>query len=131
MFRFRYLSTGLSFEALAGTFLMDSYTIGRIVKEVCENIYEIFWRKHMPIPTPETFERIAKEYETMWQFPLCVGKLLKNSVYLCCWRNTTKYFALYYRCHQRQAHSNQMSATQWNNVSQLQAFLLNCTAGCY
>ena len=77
----RYLSTGLSFEALAGTYLMDLYTISRIVREVCESIYDTFWPKHMPIPTPEMFERIAREYETMWNFALCVGEY--NSPHLC------------------------------------------------
>lgn len=83
----RYLSTGLSFEALAGTFFMDSFTISRIVREVCDSIYEVFWSSHMPIPTPQTFLRIAEEYETLWQFPLCVGQLLNNSLYIrdsCC-----------------------------------------------
>lgn len=71
----RYLSTGMSFEAVAASFLMDSYTVGLIVREVCQSIYERLCSVHMLVPAKEHFKEIADNYERMWQFPRCLSVL--------------------------------------------------------
>ena len=53
---------------------MDSYTIGRIVNEVCEVIYRKFVSKHMAVPNKTEFLKIAADYESMWNFPNCIGR---------------------------------------------------------
>lgn len=63
----------MSFEAVAASFLMDSYTVGLIVWEVCRSIYERLRSVHMPVPTKEQFQNVAADYERLWQFPNCLG----------------------------------------------------------
>ncbi|XP_065212933.1 uncharacterized protein LOC135840368 [Planococcus citri] len=71
----RYLSTGMSFESIAQSFLMDGYTVGNIVHEVCEKIYEHLSPVHMAVPSKQDFKLIAAEYNRLWNFPNCVGSL--------------------------------------------------------
>lgn len=71
----RYLSTGMSFQAIAQSFMMDGYTVGKIVRETCEKIYEKMSCKHLRVPSKEEFLVIAENYEKMWNFPNCLGSL--------------------------------------------------------
>lgn len=69
----RYLSTGLSFQALSDSFLMSPYTISLIVNEVCGVIFDTFVDKHMAVPSRDQFKQIAADYEDQWDFPHVIG----------------------------------------------------------
>ena len=56
-FHFRYLSTGLSFRALAFSFRMGKSTVANIVKETVEAIWDELYPLHMPIPTDESLKK--------------------------------------------------------------------------
>jgi len=59
---------------------MSPYTIGKIVPEVCIAIYEALVQKHMPVPSPEDFERIGAEFEENWDFPNVIGQFTFHSI---------------------------------------------------
>ncbi|XP_046681626.1 uncharacterized protein LOC124368382 [Homalodisca vitripennis] len=69
----RYLSTGMSFEALSETFRMSNYTVGKIVEEVCDCMWEQLAPVHLPVPNKQRFLEIAAEFKEKWNFPNCVG----------------------------------------------------------
>lgn len=71
---FRYLATGLSFQALSDCFLMSPFTISRIVREVCIAIYDVLVEEHMPVPSPAGFRTIAEQFENQWNFPNVIGE---------------------------------------------------------
>jgi hypothetical protein len=52
---------------------MDDYTVGLIVKEVCQVVFRNLVSKHMPVPTIEQMREIAEGYEERWNFPNVVG----------------------------------------------------------
>ncbi|XP_050298995.1 uncharacterized protein LOC126737934 [Anthonomus grandis grandis] len=66
----RYLSTGLSFEALSETFRMNNY---KIVEETADAIWNQLAPIHLPVPNRERFLEIAAEFKDMWNFPNCAG----------------------------------------------------------
>lgn len=70
---FRYLSTGMSFRALALCFKMHNTTVGAIIYEVCDAIWNRLSTTHLSIPTPEDFLSIANEFNEKWNFPHCIG----------------------------------------------------------
>ncbi|XP_046686028.1 uncharacterized protein LOC124371731, partial [Homalodisca vitripennis] len=67
----RYLSTGMSFEALSETFRMSNYTVGKIVEEVCDCMWEQLAPVHLPVPNKQRFLEIAAEFKEKWNFPNC------------------------------------------------------------
>lgn len=73
LFCYRYLSTGMSFRALAFSFKMSHTTVRSIVYEVCDAIWEEFHAQHMPYPTSAMHETVAKDFFTKWNFPNCIG----------------------------------------------------------
>nr|CAH7752321.1 unnamed protein product [Callosobruchus chinensis] len=71
----KYLATGCSFKALAFSFRMGASTVGKIIKEVCAALWEVFQPLHMKQPTTADFLRISEEYNRLWDFPNCIGAL--------------------------------------------------------
>lgn len=63
---------------------MGYTTVRNIVKEVCEAI----WKNLSPIvmqqPTEERWKEIAKDFQTYWHFPNCLGALDGKHVNLIC-----------------------------------------------
>ena len=44
--------------------------------EVCDAIIEALTGEYMRFPSDEeNWRKIAREYEEMWQFPLCIGAI--------------------------------------------------------
>ena len=71
----RYLVTGNAFA-----------TVGRIVKETCAALWDVLCAKgylHSPNTTSE-WVKIAQEFETMWNFPNCVGAIDGKHVIVQC-----------------------------------------------
>lgn len=74
----RYLVTGTNFSALHFNFLMGVSTIGTIVRETCEVIWDVLQPTEMSIPTTEDWLDISNAYYEKSQFPNCVGKSMQN-----------------------------------------------------
>ncbi|CAK9291015.1 unnamed protein product [Gordionus sp. m RMFG-2023] len=69
----RYLATGCRYPTLAYSFKMGISTIQKIVRTTCKAIWQTLVTQHMPPPTLTEFERIAKEFQIMWNLPNCIG----------------------------------------------------------
>lgn len=81
---FRYLSTGMAFRQLAFSFRISKSSVAYIVIEVCKAVWNSLQKQHMPIPNPNSFKTIAKEFYDKWNFPNCVGSLDGKHVRLKC-----------------------------------------------
>lgn len=80
----RYLATGESFKSLSFTFRMGATTVGIIVKETVEVIWNILQPVHVPVPTEDDFIKISADYMDIWNFPNCVGALDGKHVKIKC-----------------------------------------------
>lgn len=54
---------------------MGDNTVGKIVRNVCELLWDTFQPYHMPIQTVTDFEAIAKRFQEIWRFPNCIGAI--------------------------------------------------------
>ncbi|XP_075455884.1 uncharacterized protein LOC142494975 [Ascaphus truei] len=73
MLTLRFLSTGTSFCALAFSFKMGKSTVASTVHGTCVAIYNSLQAEHMPFPTVDNLEDVAKGFEFKWNLPNCVG----------------------------------------------------------
>ncbi|XP_065641181.1 uncharacterized protein LOC124807037 [Hydra vulgaris] len=72
----RYLATGDAHTTIAANYRMSPTTVGRIVYETCNAIWNNLLREYVKTPNSETeWEKIAYEFETRWHFPHCVGAI--------------------------------------------------------
>ncbi|XP_065661292.1 uncharacterized protein LOC136084684 [Hydra vulgaris] len=72
----RYLATGDAHTRLAANYRMSPTTVGRIVHETCNAIWNNLLREYVKTPNSEIeWEKIAYEFETRWHFPHCVGAI--------------------------------------------------------
>ena len=69
----RYLATGCSFKTLGYSFRMSDVTVGRIVKETCEAIWDNLHVLHIPFPKEDEVEPIVQGFWNKWKFLNCVG----------------------------------------------------------
>jgi len=72
---FRFLATGVNFKQLAFNFMRGASTIGLIVFETCNAIWTILQPIFMAAPTEDTWRTIAVRYNSLWNFPHCVGSI--------------------------------------------------------
>lgn len=70
---FRFLVTDVNFKQLAIHFMRSASTIGLIVFETCNAIWTILQPICMPVPTEGTWRTIVDRYNSLWNFPHCVG----------------------------------------------------------
>lgn len=95
MVTLRYLSTGLSFRALAFSFRMGKSTVAGIVKETVEAIWDELYPIHMPMPTSESLKKIAEKFYEIWSFPNVIGCLDGKHIRLNCPANSGSMFYNY------------------------------------
>ncbi|CAM1308213.1 Uncharacterised protein r2_g1811 [Pycnogonum litorale] len=70
----RYLATGESFHSLSCPFKVGKSTISTFIPEVCQAIYNVLRNEYLKIPNSETdWKQIACEFESLWNFPHCLG----------------------------------------------------------
>ncbi|CAH1998914.1 unnamed protein product [Acanthoscelides obtectus] len=69
----RYLVRGCTFTDLHYTYRIGIYTASKIVKEVCKAIWAVLQVESIPSPTREIWESIASDFETIANFPHCIG----------------------------------------------------------
>ena len=82
----RYLVTGDAFSTIAANYRLSDTTVGRIVKETCSALWDVLCAKgylHAPNTTSE-WVRIAREFETKWNFPNCLGAIDGKHVIVQC-----------------------------------------------
>ena len=71
-----YLATGDAHTTIAANYRMSPTTVGRIVCETCNAIWNNLLREYVKAPNSETeWEKIAHKFETRWHFPHCVGAI--------------------------------------------------------
>lgn len=72
----RYLATGETFRSAMYNTRIHETTISRFVPEVCQAIINNLKEKYLKTPdTPEQWNKIAEDFQELWQFPLCLGAL--------------------------------------------------------
>ncbi|KAK3924300.1 Protein ANTAGONIST OF LIKE HETEROCHROMATIN PROTEIN 1 [Frankliniella fusca] len=71
----RYLASGDSHSSLSYLFRIANQTISKIVTETTAVIYYALKKEVFEPISPEFWRRKAAEFESMWQFPMCVGAL--------------------------------------------------------
>ncbi|XP_071052801.1 uncharacterized protein [Onthophagus taurus] len=69
----RYFATGLSFRSLAFSFRVDHYTIGKLVEELCDALWNKLSATHLAVPNQDGFRKISSKFNARWNFPNCVG----------------------------------------------------------
>lgn len=69
------MATGNSFKTMGFEFRIGFSTVGRIVKECCQAIWETLPPIYMPHPDQKHWKQIARQFEEKWQFPNCIGAL--------------------------------------------------------
>lgn len=63
---------------------MGDNTVGKIVKETINYIWEELYAEHMPVPCTDDFKKIAQEFYEMWNFPNVIGALDGKHVRIRC-----------------------------------------------
>ena len=72
----RYLATGESYRCLSFQFRVAHNTISHIVPDTCRDIVAAYGDEVMQIPsTPEEWRKVAKGFETRWNFPHTLGAI--------------------------------------------------------
>ncbi|KAG5899627.1 hypothetical protein JTB14_037285 [Gonioctena quinquepunctata] len=72
----RYLATGRSLEDLKFSAIISPQALGNIIPETCDCIYKALKKKYLKFPnTVEEWEKIARDYNSRWNFPNCGGSI--------------------------------------------------------
>ena len=72
----RFLATGNSYKSLAFSYGVAPSTVGKIVQEVCNTIWNKLVSTYMRLPQSSSdWKCIADGFEQLWNFPHCVGVL--------------------------------------------------------
>ena len=91
----------MSLRALAFSFRMGDTTVGRIVKETVEILWEELHPLHTSLPTTESLQNNANKFANVWNFPHVVGVLVDKHIRIVCptdpgamFFNYKKYFSV-------------------------------------
>ncbi|CAB3993019.1 Hypothetical predicted protein [Paramuricea clavata] len=73
----RYLVTGDEQTSIAASYRISPSTIGRIIGETCQVLWQVLIEKgYLTAPkTKEHWKKIAREFETRWNFPHALGAI--------------------------------------------------------
>lgn len=72
----RFLACGEDQQTLSFSFRIAKSTISRIVSETTEAIYNCLKEEYLRIPyCKEDWLRISDDFESMWNFPHCIGAI--------------------------------------------------------
>lgn len=85
---FRYLSTGMTFSALAYEFYRGVSTISEIVEVMADCIWDTLHQDYMSMPTTEEWVTIAERFYQQWNIPNCVGSIDGKHVRIKCPNNS-------------------------------------------
>lgn len=84
IFIFRYLASGCTFTDLHYSYRIGISTARLIVKEVCLALWLVLQSECIPPPTMETWEESAKGFESIANFPHCIGAIDGKHIRLVC-----------------------------------------------
>lgn len=89
----RYLCTGDSFQTIAISFRCGATTVSLIIYETCEVIWKILHQQFLPEICADLWKDNAKKFETLWNFPNCLGSIDGKHISLKAPRNSgSEYF---------------------------------------
>lgn len=71
----RYLATGDSQISLSFSYRLAPSTVNSIIFATLETIWRKMAKQEMPHPNSEMWEKIAKDFYLLWQFPNCIGAI--------------------------------------------------------
>ena len=72
----RFLASGSSQQTLSYAFRHGRSTISSIIQDVCDAIYEILSPTYLKPPaTADDWQKIADDFETMWNLPHVIGAI--------------------------------------------------------
>ena len=73
----RYLVSGNSHVSLAASYRISQTSIGRIIPETCDVLWEVLCREgYLNVPrTQEEWKEVADAFEDKWNFPNCLGAM--------------------------------------------------------
>ncbi len=73
---FRFLATGESFRSIAFSYRAGAATVGTIVSECCNILWEKLMPVHMRMPQGiDDWKLIEANFNNKWDFPHCIGAL--------------------------------------------------------
>lgn len=73
----RYLATGDAQISLATRFRISPATVGRIIRETCQVLWNVLSEKgYLDVPnSKEKWLKIANDFRDTWNFPNCIGAI--------------------------------------------------------
>ncbi|XP_063043748.1 uncharacterized protein LOC134438093 [Engraulis encrasicolus] len=89
----RFLSTGDSYSTIANSFRLGKSTVGKIIVEACEVLWEQLVGNCMPQPTEDLWRGVASGFQKRWNFPNCIGAIDGKHVLI---KKPAKSGSLYY-----------------------------------
>ena len=72
---FRFLITGASQVHLSFSFRVCHSTVGKVLRETSQVLWDCLRPTVLPVPTVAVWEKIALDFCSIWQLPNCVGAL--------------------------------------------------------
>lgn len=93
------MATGNSFRSIAFNYRMGFSTVREIVIEVCDAIWTRLGPIVMPQPTEIFWKGVAERYNTLWNFPNCIGAIDGKHINIQCPINAGSTFYNYKGCH--------------------------------
>ncbi|KAJ8971164.1 hypothetical protein NQ317_006551 [Molorchus minor] len=90
-----YLATGCSFKSLSFSFRIGASTVGEIVRETVEIIWQELQPEYMPQPTITQFKAISEDFYKIWNFPNVIGTIDGKHVRILCPKNSGSMFFNY------------------------------------
>ena len=88
------MATGETFRSLAFSYRIGRQTVGKIIEEVCQVLWDQLAPTHMRAPqTEDDWKVIAANFEERWNFPNCIGALDGKHVLIKApWNSGSLYF---------------------------------------
>lgn len=71
----RYLASGDSMKSIGCAFRVSLNTILQIIHETCDEIWLKLKDLVMPLLSKNAWIKIAEDFETLWNFPHCIGAI--------------------------------------------------------
>ena len=69
----RYLASGDTMASVSYMFRVGNITVSKIISETCQVIWKELKEKVFFNPTADNWHKVATEFETLWNFPHCIG----------------------------------------------------------
>lgn len=73
------MATGCTWSSLLFYFARGANTLGKIISETTQKIWECLVHEYMTISTEEQWMCIANQYNRLWNLSNCVGSIKKKN----------------------------------------------------